>query len=220
MISRVYEQASKSKLLDYLIVATDNSQIYDHISEFGGNVIMTSTDHQNGTERCYEAIELLKESNNAVDFNVVINIQGDEPFIDPSQIDKVCSLFNNKNVQIATLIKKIASEKELFNPNVVKVVIDKFKRAIYFSRHPIPYVRNSEEQEWFNNCLFYKHIGIYGFTTTILKEIISFDKSLLENAESLEQLRWIENGKTIHTEITDFECIGIDTPEDLLKINP
>ncbi|MFC2100528.1 3-deoxy-manno-octulosonate cytidylyltransferase [Bacteroidota bacterium] len=219
MIQRVYEQASKSTLLNYLIVATDDTLIFDHVKKFGGNAIMTSSDIQNGTERCFETIKLLKNSTDSKEFDIVINIQGDEPFINPLIIDKLAFVFNNQKVQIATLIKKIGSEEELFNPNVVKVVIDHLKKAVYFSRQAIPFIRNKNEQEWIHHYLFYKHIGIYGYTIQTLEEINSFNKSSLEKAESLEQLRWIENGKTIHTEITEYDSIGIDTPEDLLKIN-
>jgi 3-deoxy-manno-octulosonate cytidylyltransferase (CMP-KDO synthetase) len=180
---------------------------------FGG-LAMTSSDHQSGTSRCFEVVQ--KITGNPPD--VVINIQGDEPFIDPQQIDKLAGLFANESVQIATLIKKITSPNELFNPNVVKVVTRNDNTAIYFSRSPIPYLRGEDQQNWLDKTVFYKHIGIYAYRTTVLAEIVNFPLSKLEAAESLEQLRWIESGKVIHTAETDLEGFAVDTPEDLAKI--
>jgi 3-deoxy-manno-octulosonate cytidylyltransferase (CMP-KDO synthetase) len=214
MIRRVYEQASKSALLEKVIVATDDQRIYDHVACFGGLVSMTSSDHQSGTSRCFEVIK--KITGNPPE--VVINIQGDEPFIDPLQIDKIAGLFANESVQIATLIKKITSPNELFNPNVVKVVTGNDHTALYFSRWPIPFLRGEDQQNWLDKTTFFKHIGIYAYRTTVLAEIVNFPPSKLEAAESLEQLRWIENGKIIHTAETDLEGFAVDTPEDLAKI--
>jgi 3-deoxy-manno-octulosonate cytidylyltransferase (CMP-KDO synthetase) len=214
MIRRVYEQASKSTFLKKVIVATDDQRIFDHVNGFGGLAAMTSADHQSGTSRCFEVVA--KIPGNPPD--VVINIQGDEPFIDPQQIDKLAGLFANESVQIATLIKKITSPNELFNPNVVKVVTRNDNTAIYFSRSPIPYLRGEDQQNWLDEVAFYKHIGIYAYRTTVLAEIVNLPLSKLEAAESLEQLRWIENGKVIHTAETDLEGFAVDTPEDLAKI--
>ncbi|MBE0638907.1 MAG: 3-deoxy-manno-octulosonate cytidylyltransferase [Bacteroidales bacterium] len=214
MIRRVYEQASKSVLLNKVIVATDDQPIFDHVAAFGGEVTMTSSDHQSGTSRCFEVVE--KINGNLPD--VVINIQGDEPFIDPQQIDNMARLFTDPSVQIATLIKKISSPEELFNPNVVKVVTGTDGKAIYFSRSPIPYLRGVDQKNWHDTTDFFKHIGIYGYRINVLAEIVSLPPSKLELAESLEQLRWIENGLVIHTTETDLEGFAVDTPEDLAKI--
>jgi 3-deoxy-manno-octulosonate cytidylyltransferase (CMP-KDO synthetase) len=212
MIQRVYEQAKKCDL-DHVVVATDDERIASVVRSFGGEVIMTETKHQSGTDRCAEvSLEL-------PDYEVVINIQGDEPFIDPAQISLVKSCFTDKTIQLATLIKKISNEEELFNSNIPKVVINSNNQAIYFSRHPIPYIRNAQKQEnWATMHQFYKHIGIYGYTRETLLEITKLAPSSLELAESLEQLRWLENGYQIQTKVTGLETIAIDTPEDLQKI--
>ncbi len=216
MIRRVYEQVVQSKLLSSVIVATDDERIKNEVIGFGGRVMMTSNKHRSGTERCNEVVQKLLEKGEK--YELTVNIQGDEPFIDPSQIDKVISVFSNKNVRIATLIKKISASDELKNPNVVKVVIDKTGKAIYFSRWSIPFTRSAESSEWLNNTVYFKHIGIYAYKTRVLKKITALRPSPLEIAESLEQLRWIENGFNIFTEKIKTESISIDTPEDLLKI--
>lgn len=215
MIQRVYDQASKANLLSRVIVATDDQRIFDHVRLFGGEVLMTSTRHNTGTERCNEVILNIDEN-----IEVVINIQGDEPFIHPQQIDSLAEVFKNSEVKIATLYKSITDKDELFNPNSVKVVIDKKSEAVYFSRHPLPYLRGKEESEWLFNHEYFKHIGIYAYRTDILKEIVKLLPSPLETAESLEQLRWLENGYTIFMKKTLLEAISIDSPEDLLKIDP
>jgi 3-deoxy-manno-octulosonate cytidylyltransferase (CMP-KDO synthetase) len=174
---------------------------------------MTSPRHHSGTDRC---AEIITDTN--FKWDVVINIQGDEPFIQPEQIDLLCSCFDDTSTQIATLVKKIDTSSELFNHNNPKVVIDKQGNAIYFSRSPIPYNRNFPEQDWIKQNTYYKHIGIYGYRPEVLLEISKLPKTNLEIAESLEQLRWIENGYRIKTAITSFESIAIDTPDDLLKI--
>ncbi|MCF8297256.1 MAG: 3-deoxy-manno-octulosonate cytidylyltransferase [Saprospiraceae bacterium] len=212
MIQRVFEQASKAKILSKVVVATDNSQIFEHVRSFGGNVIMTSEHHRTGTERCFEVVEKLEES-----FDVAINIQGDEPFIDPKQIEKVAYCFKNKEIQIATLLKEISDSEELFNENVIKAVADKNKKAIYFSRNPIPYFRGKEKNTWLDNHKYFKHIGIYAYRTDVLEQIVKLSPTPLELAESLEQLRWIENGYNINVEFTEIESFSIDTPEDLAK---
>jgi 3-deoxy-manno-octulosonate cytidylyltransferase (CMP-KDO synthetase) len=212
MIQRVYEQAMKCDL-DKVVVATDDERISTVVEAFGGEVIMTDTKHQSGTDRCAEVALKLPG------YDVVINIQGDEPFIDPTQIALVRSCFTDKNIQLATLIKEIHGDDELFNPNIPKVVINTKQQAIYFSRQPIPYIRNAEKKEdWITAHQFYKHIGIYGYTTETLLAITKLKPSSLELAESLEQLRWLENGYQIQTKVTGIETIAIDTPEDLQKI--
>ncbi|MCC9138364.1 3-deoxy-manno-octulosonate cytidylyltransferase [Pontibacter silvestris] len=212
MIQRVYEQAKKSRLAD-VIVATDDNRILEHVTGFGSKAVMTSNHHQSGTDRCFEAYQL----NNSA-FDVIINIQGDEPFIKPEQIDLIAACFENPATQLATLIKKVTSAEELFNVNSPKVVISQQKEALYFSRQPIPYCRNIPNDIWHKQHTYYKHIGIYGYRVDILEMITKLPPSALELAESLEQLRWLENGFRITTALTKFETIGIDTPEDLLKV--
>ena len=213
MIQRVYEQATKSLSLDMIVVATDDAQISDHVLAFGGLAVMTDTNHESGTDRCAEIIRMQEFS----EYEVVINIQGDEPFIQPSQIDLVCSLFEDPVTEIGTLVKKIEDSSELENPNLPKVVCNVNEDAIYFSRSPIPYLRGKEMKDWIHHHAYYKHIGIYGYRTWVLKEISVLQKGKLEQAESLEQLRWLENGYKISTAKTDLETLAIDTPEDLLK---
>lgn len=212
MIQRVYEQASKSSKLTELVVATDDERILDHVTSFGGRVILTSPNHQSGTDRCAEVAEKLQG------FDVLINIQGDEPFIDPTQIDLLCNCFNSKETELATLVKKIATNEELNNANSPKVILNHISEAIYFSRAPIPYLRNIESTDWLHHHTFYKHIGIYGYKANTLKAITQLPISSLEKAEALEQLRWIENGYKIKVAVTDIETQAIDTPEDLEKI--
>lgn len=213
MIQRVYVQSKKAKSLTDVVVATDDERIATHVKKFGGNVVMTSESHQSGTDRCFEAINAFCK-----DADVVINIQGDEPFIQPEQIDLVASCFASADVQIATLVKKITTDEELFNVNIPKVLLNKNKEAILFSRQTIPHIRGKEMQEWLKNYTFYKHIGIYAYRTKVLAEITALKQSPLELAESLEQLRWLENGYKIKVEITDFESVAVDTPEDLKKL--
>ncbi len=216
MIQRVYEQATKSQKLSFVVVATDDKRIYDHVLSFGGKVLMTDTDHTNGTTRCNQIISILESDNKH--FDIAVNIQGDEPYINPEQIDSVISLFENEKVQIGTLSKKIDSEVELFDPNVVKVIMDDYKNAIYFSRHPIPMLRGIDNSEWLDNFTFFKHIGIYGYKTNVLKQIAELPEGKLEQAEKLEQLRWLENKISISVNITEYESIAIDTKDDLLKL--
>jgi 3-deoxy-manno-octulosonate cytidylyltransferase (CMP-KDO synthetase) len=212
MIQRVYEQAKKCDL-DYVVVATDDERIASVVRDFNGEVVMTDTQHQSGTDRCAEVALLFPE------YDIIINIQGDEPFIDPAQIALVKSCFTDQTIKLATLIKEIHQEEELFNPNIPKVIINSNQEAIYFSRHPIPYLRGAvEPADWVSKHQFYKHIGIYGYTRQTLLEIKNLAPSALELAESLEQLRWLENGYQIKTKVTGIETIAIDTPEDLQKI--
>lgn len=216
MINRVYEQAMSSKALDHLVVATDHETIRDHICALGGSVVMTSEKHRSGTERCQEVVELLASKNQF--FDVVVNIQGDEPYIDPIQIEQVVSCFHQPGTVISTLIKTIASANELTSPDVVKVVADLQGKALFFSRSPIPHTRGKAIGEWLQNTIYYKHIGIYGYRPAILAQLVNLPVSPLESAESLEQLRWLENGFQVQTMITGIESISIDTPADLLKI--
>lgn len=212
MIQRVYEQACSSSSLDKVVIATDDERIVDAVKLFGGAYALTRTDHQSGTDRCAEVAQQLPG------YDIVINIQGDEPYIDPIQIDLLSSCFSDSKVKLATLIKKIDTEEELFNNNIPKVVINSRMEAIYFSRHTIPYLRNVTRENQLSSHQFYKHIGIYGYTVDTLLEITKLSPSSLELAESLEQLRWIENGYKIQTRITDLETIAVDTPQDLEKI--
>ena len=218
MIHRVYDQAMNAESLGQVVVATDDHRIYDHVKEFGGKVIMTSPTHQNGTSRCNEVLEILRLSQNTKSIDVIVNIQGDEPFIDPTQINKVVSLFDKPLVEIGTLVRKIEKEEDLFNPNVVKAVLGSENRALYFSRQAVPYLRDIPQKEWIEKGTFYKHIGIYGYRSDILTRIVSLAPGKIEMVENLEQLRWLENGISIFGELTDFEGVAIDTPEDLLKL--
>ncbi|MEQ9426706.1 MAG: 3-deoxy-manno-octulosonate cytidylyltransferase [Cyclobacteriaceae bacterium] len=207
MIRRVYEQASKATCLSDLVVATDDTRIFDEIKKHGGIAMMTSPNHQNGTERCAEVVELLNEK-----FNFVINIQGDEPFISPTQIDLLGKNLSQET-KLATLIKKEA-EKALFNnPNTIKVTVDKDGRALYFSRAPLPHFKNHNTIQKFN-----KHIGIYAYRVDILNRITKLPPSNLELAESLEQLRWLENGFEIDIFETMEDSHSIDTPDDLQRV--
>lgn len=211
VIQRVYEQVAG--VLDDAVVATDDQRIYAAVKAFGGKVEMTSTEHRSGTDRCREAYE-----KQGMEYDVVVNVQGDEPFIRREQLLALKACFENPSTQIATLVKPFAKEdgiEALENPNSPKVVLDKSGHALYFSRSVIPYLRGVERGEWLNTHTFYKHIGIYAFRAEVLKEVTSLPQSSLEKAESLEQLRWLENGYRIGVGITDCETIGIDTPEDL-----
>ncbi|WP_354360337.1 3-deoxy-manno-octulosonate cytidylyltransferase [Pedobacter sp. UYP30] len=213
MIQRVYEQASKSNSLAKVIVATDDARITEEVIRFGGEFVLTSPTHQSGTDRCAEVIDLFPN------FNAVINIQGDEPFIDPAQIDLLASCFEDAETELATLVKPITNNQDLFNQNAPKVILNKKGEAIYFSRQTIPFIRSAEEKDWLGKHTFFKHIGIYGYRADVLKTITKLAISPLEQAEHLEQLRWIENGYKIKTKITELETQAIDTPEDLLKIS-
>lgn len=213
MIRRVYDQACKANALTRVVVATDDPRIFKHVESFGGQVVMTAESHPNGTSRCWEVVGQSQEN-----FDAVVNIQGDEPFIDPEQINQLAGQFENSEVEIATLVKKIDSREELFNPNVVKAVFDRQKKALFFSRQPIPFLRGVPQESWLESHDFFKHIGIYGYRFDVLKKIVKLEPSKLEQAEKLEQLRWLENGFQIHVEITKREGISVDIPKDLLKL--
>ena len=216
MIRRVYERSSLS--LNNVVVATDDDRIKNEVDGFGGHVIMTSSDHISGTDRCAEAVTLYEKSyNEPVD--IVINIQGDEPFLDPAILSHLSNSFIDPNIMISTLVKKFSSEDDIFDPNLPKVVIDKNGMALYFSRSPIPYIINADKPKWAGIHPFYKHFGIYAFRKEVLMEITQLPFSSLEQAESLEQNRWLENGYRLHVVETEHESISIDTPKDLEKIN-
>ncbi|OOG18918.1 3-deoxy-D-manno-octulosonate cytidylyltransferase [Sphingobacterium sp. CZ-UAM] len=212
MIRRVYEQVKKSKKLTEVIVATDDERIAAEVLSFGGNVLMTSDTHQSGTDRCAEVIANNRE------YDVVINIQGDEPFINPEQIDLLASCFENPRTKIATLVKEIQTAEELFNQNIPKVVRNTSGEAIYFSRQTIPFLRGVDQAQWLTKQTFYKHIGIYAYQAETLRSLTKLPVSSLEEAEALEQLRWIENGYAIQTAVTSHETVAVDTKEDLDKI--
>jgi len=218
MINHVYEQASACNELSSVIVATDDERIYKEVSSFGGEVMMTSNEHRSGTERCNEVSTQLIEEGQIDVSDVIINIQGDEPFFQPQQIRLLVDSFNDTDVKIATLAKKIGNSEKLFDPNMVKVIIDKFDYAIYFSRSPLPHVREKNSEEWLSVQSYYKHIGIYAYRANVLQGICKLEPSPLEISESLEQLRWIDNGYKIKVQITKIESIGIDTPEDILNL--
>jgi 3-deoxy-manno-octulosonate cytidylyltransferase (CMP-KDO synthetase) len=258
MIQRVYEQAKKCKSLAHVVVATDDERIFDHVTAFGGEAMMTAATHQSGTDRCAEVVEKLNfaiqtqdlDSDEAIVFNkitpkregiftAIINIQGDEPFIQPAQIEKVADilrgsfLIKNEELKIensdataaqtssfdiATLAKRIDNQVDIENSNVVKAVFGESGRALYFSRSPIPFLRNVDKKEWSKSGQFFKHIGLYGYKTSVLLDLARLSPSNLEQLESLEQLRWLENGYAIGIAETDLETIGIDTPEDLVGL--
>ncbi len=209
MIRRVYEQCKKSKLLDSVIVATDDQRIFDHVIAFGGEVRMTSTQHNTGTSRCAEI------ASQFVDAQIIVNIQGDEPTIHPEQIDELLEISGNG---IATQAKKIERSENLFDPNVAKVVFDKNQNALYFSRQAIPHIRSVDPKDWFNSHTYYKHIGMYSYDRTTLLKLNDLPSSNLENMESLEQLRWLDHGIKIKVGITNYESLSIDVLEDVEKV--
>lgn len=214
MIQRVYEQVLD--LLDEVVVATDDQRIFDAVQSFGGRVVMTSPNHRSGTDRCFEAYNTITQTPSSSD--VIVNIQGDEPFIQASQIELLKTCFDEAETQIATLVKPFAADdnfEKLLNPNSPKVVLNAKQQAVYFSRSVIPYCRGEKPQEWLKKQTYYKHIGLYAYRADVLKEITTLPQSPLELSESLEQLRWIENGYAIKVGITDEETIGVDTPADL-----
>jgi len=216
MVMRVYVQVKQAKCCDEVMVATDDDRIFQHVLEHGGKAIMTSEDHPSGTDRVYEAaVKMIGQDQ--LNEHVVINIQGDEPFINPDAISSLATCFEDPAVGIATLMKKIVSEEELFDPNVVKVIPGKRRQAVYFSRSALPWIRGREATDWLATFSFYKHIGIYAYRGDVLHDITTLKTSPLELAEGLEQLRWLENGYSIHVEETDYESLSVDTPEDLSK---
>jgi 3-deoxy-manno-octulosonate cytidylyltransferase (CMP-KDO synthetase) len=212
MIERVYRQALQSGVLAQVVVATDDQRIYDAVSKFGGMAIMTDPGHPSGTDRCSEAVLKMDDL-----YDAVINIQGDEPFIHPDQIRLLADAVSEEGAQIATLVKVIQGDDELFNPNSPKVVVSAQGEALYFSRQAIPFVKSAEQSQWSASHRFYKHIGIYGYRTDVLQQITQLPQGALELAESLEQLRWLEHGYRIRVRETQHETVAIDTPNDLEK---
>jgi 3-deoxy-manno-octulosonate cytidylyltransferase (CMP-KDO synthetase) len=213
MIQCVYDQVKSTPEITEVVVATDDDRIEAEVIRFGGKVIRTLPEHPSGTDRCYEAYQKLNQK-----FDFIINVQGDEPFIQPEQIRTLANILT-PDVELATLIKKIEDEETLFNINTPKVVINTAGKAIYFSRQTIPYLRQyPDKKEWLTKHIFYKHIGMYAYRPDILAKITKLQPSALELAESLEQLRWLESGYAIHTAVTTIETVGIDTPEDLLRV--
>lgn len=210
VIQRVYEQVSS--VLDKVYVATDDNRIYEAVVSFGGRVVMTRSDHKSGTDRIQEAVEKIN-----TDADVIINVQGDEPFIQPIQIKTLMQLFDAPETQIGTLGKRFDSMEAVENPNSPKIVTDARGFALYFSRSVIPFVRGKEHGEWLSSYPFLKHLGIYAYRREVLAEVTKLPQSSLEKAESLEQLRWLENGYRIRVGLTDVETVGIDTPEDLVR---
>lgn len=216
MIQHVYERASRANCLAKLVVATDNQLIIDAVKNFGGEAVLTREEHPSGTDRCYEALQIT-EATTQKKFDYVINIQGDEPFIIPQQIELLASRLDG-TTEIATLIIKTLDSQALFNTGEVKVVLDKDQNGIYFSRQVIPFLRNVPQEEWLSHHTFYRHVGMYAYRADILAQITQLAPSILEKAESLEQLRWIENGFKIKTAITEHDSYCVDTPEDLQRL--
>ncbi len=214
MIHRVYRQAKKASLLTNVVIATDDERIFSHVTAFGGHVVMTSQRHTTGTERCAEVARMKAYSSH----DVIINIQGDEPLIDPDQINLLASLFINQRPDIATLVQPMNSLQDLLNPNVVKVTVSRNRQALYFSRSPIPFVRNAPQQEWNNQHTFFQHIGIYGYTKETLLTVSRLESTPNEKAESLEQLRWLDHGYRILTDVSTHLTCSVDTPEDIKKV--
>lgn len=213
MIQRVYEQAKKSNLLDDVAVATDDQRIFDHVNSFRGKAVMTSSSHQSGTDRCAEALTLCGQT-----YDVVINIQGDEPFIDPQQIDSLCQLFNDPTVELGTLVRKTEDPNLILNYNRIKVIVDIYNNALYFSRSPLPSMAGIQPGEWGYIHPYWLHIGIYGYRAEILQKITKLPVGWMEKAEKLEQLRWLENGYRIKVAETEHESVSVDTPEDLKRL--
>lgn len=214
MIQHVYEQAKKA--LQHVVIATDDERIVLAVQKFGGQVVLTSPDHNTGTNRCLEAYRVFTKQQN-LKFDIIVNIQGDEPLLSPRQISLLTSCFKDKNARMATLITPVKKTESLKNVGVF-VVIDKLKNALYFSRSVIPFVRDAEKGEWQKKHTFYKHVGMYAFKPRALVSFASLQQTSLEVAESLEQNRWLENGKNIKVEVTTIETIGVDTEDDLKRV--
>lgn len=211
IIQRVYERVQS--VFEQTIVATDDERILQAVEHFGGKAIMTNTNHRSGTDRCWEAY-----TKSGMEADVIVNVQGDEPFISPDQLHTIQTCFKDSSTQIATLVKPFTPQdglEALRNPNSPKVVVDANQMAIYFSRSVIPYLRDVQPEQWLEKHTFYKHIGLYAYRTDVLRKITLLQQGKLELVESLEQLRWLENGYKIKVGTTDAETIGIDTPDDL-----
>jgi 3-deoxy-manno-octulosonate cytidylyltransferase (CMP-KDO synthetase) len=213
MLQRVCEQASKSKSLHKIVVATDDERIFSHVKSFGGDVVMTAAHHPSGTDRCMDALQQLKEN-----YQYVINIQGDEPFIEPEQIDELAAVLTDGTTELATQMIAVDSHELLFDKGEVKIVLNKNNEALYFSRMVIPFIKGVDEKEWHKHHRYYRHVGMYAYRSDILEKITKLPVSSLEKAESLEQLRWIENGFSVKCVETKYESHCIDTPEDVEKV--
>ena len=216
MIERVYFQTAKA--LESVYVATDDTRIENEVKRFGGKCIMTKDSHKSGTDRIAEAIHIIEKSNNE-HYDAIINVQGDEPFIHPEQIKELCDCFDDEHTEIATLAKYISDNEEIFNPNLPKLITNHNDEALYFSRSPIPYIRDEEQCRWAEKHSFKKHLGMYAYRTDILKKLTNLPPSSLEKAESLEQNRWLEFGYKIKIRITAYKNYPIDTPGDLKDID-
>ncbi|MFA6335664.1 MAG: 3-deoxy-manno-octulosonate cytidylyltransferase [Bacteroidales bacterium] len=212
MIKRVYERSASA--FEHVYVATDDQRIIEEVTRFGGDVVMTSTSHKSGTDRCFEAMKIIEERE-GTQYDVIVNIQGDEPFIATEQLFELVDCFKDKSTTIATLVKKFSASEDIFNPNSPKVVISKDNFALYFSRNAIPFQRIAESNKWILNFPYYKHIGLYAFTRDALTSVSNLKPSLLEMAEQLEQLRWLENGFRIKVAVTQHSSYSIDTPDDI-----
>ncbi len=212
MLQRVYDQAKKAHKLSDVIVATDDERIFKHVNDFGGNAYMTAPGHPSGTDRCFEAMR-----KTGIDYKYVINIQGDEPFIDPSQIDLLASLCNGET-ELATLMIPVDSHDVLFDNGEVKITFNQDFEALYFSREVIPHIKGVDKKDWHKNFSYHRHVGMYAYRSDILKKITTLVPSSLEKAESLEQLRWLENGFKIKLAVTTFDSHCIDTPDDVEKV--
>lgn len=219
LIRRVYDQVQKSNA-DDILVATDDERIFDHVLNFGGNVVMTSPELENGTERLLAAFELAVEEDD--EYDVIVNVQGDEPLIDPRDINRILDVFQEEETDIVTLATRIDSSEDLFNPNIVKLVASDFEDgiadALYFSRQAIPFIRNSEPEKWLQLHQYLRHVGIYGFSAESLEGIRGLSVSPLEIAENLEQLRWLQNHFVISVALTENKPLGVDVPEDIERV--
>jgi 3-deoxy-manno-octulosonate cytidylyltransferase (CMP-KDO synthetase) len=215
IISRVYHRVCRSEAVEDVVVATDSEDICDHVESFceEGAVMMTSDQHRSGTDRCGEVVQRLDRQ--GYSYDIVLNVQGDEPFVDPAQLQALVDCFSNPEVQIATLVTRITSTNELLSPNNVKVVCSTDGRALYFSRQAIPFRRDIAPEQWLDEGLYFKHVGIYAFRSEVLPTLCKLEPGHLEEAEKLEQLRWMEAGFPIHVALTEHANIGIDTPDDL-----
>ncbi|HMG83918.1 MAG TPA: 3-deoxy-manno-octulosonate cytidylyltransferase [Ferruginibacter sp.] len=213
MVQRVYEQAKRSAHLDKVIVATDDQRIIDNVLSFGGEVVMTAATHPSGTDRCWDALQQLKEK-----YEYVINIQGDEPFINPKQIDELAIVLKDGTTELATQMIPVDSYEILADEGEVKIVLNSNNEALYFSRAIIPYIKNVDQKEWHKHFQYYRHVGMYAYRSDVLEKITQLPVSALEKVESLEQLRWVENGFTIKCVTTAFDSHCIDTPEDLQRM--
>lgn len=213
MLQRVYEQAAASTLLDTVVIATDDSRIFDHARSIGAKVVMTAADHPSGTDRCWEALQQLDPG-----YQYVINIQGDEPFLDPAQIDELAAVLQDGTTELATQMIRIQSTELLFDRGEVKIILDHQQQALYFSRMPVPFIKGVDEKEWHLHFPYYRHVGMYAYRRDVLEQITRLPVSSLEKAESLEQLRWLEHGFKIRCVETRFDSHCIDTPEDIEKV--